>query len=113
MPSLVERVSRRIEQQICPICVFRGAGGECHVPDSRGCAILRNVEGAINVVKDIHSDKMDPYIDRLRDVICSECPNEDSDGICALRAHADCPLDDYFGLLVEIIEEELAHKQAS
>lgn len=113
MTSLNDRVSRRIEEQICPICVFRGAGGECHVPDSRGCAILRNVGGAIEVVKGVKSDKMDPYIDRLREVICSECPHEDSDGICVLRAHADCPLDDYFGLLVEIIEEELGQKRVS
>ena len=74
---------------------------------------MRNVQAAIDVVRGIQSDKMDPYVERLREVICSECPHEDMDGVCAMRAHADCPLDDYFGMLVEIIEEELARKHAS
>lgn len=84
MPSLGERVSRRMEEQRCPVCILGVVGGECDVPDSRGCAIWRDVEGAVGVVRGIRSDKMDPYLDRLREVICSECPHEDSVRICAL-----------------------------
>lgn len=32
---------------------------------------------------------------------------EDANGRCAMRDHADCALDDYFGLIVSIVEEEL------
>jgi hypothetical protein len=32
---------------------------------------------------------------------------QDAQGRCRMRDHSDCALDDYFPLIVEIIEDEL------
>lgn len=107
MNRLHERIRYQIRETLCPVCVFQGADGACYAPDPDGCPILRNVDKIVDVVQTIHSDRMEPYIERLREVICAECHNQNTSGECRMRDKADCALDDYFGLVVEIVEREL------
>lgn len=111
MVALRDRVAARIAERVCPVCAFCGADGRCHTPDKEGCGILRNLDEIITIVREGHSDRMDPYIARLREVVCDSCRNQADDGRCPLRVGADCSLDDYFGLVVELVEEELARKE--
>lgn len=104
--SLKERVLKRIEERVCPVCAFRGADGRCYPPDEQGCPIQHKLDAVIDSVLEVQSPRMDPYVERLRVVVCDECRNQDAHHHCRLREAADCALDDYFGLLVEIIEEE-------
>lgn len=108
MKGPYERILERIAGRICKVCAFRGADGECYSPDPEGCAIMRKLDDIIAAVQGIHSDRMDPYVDRLRELVCANCSNQDSRGNCPLRPGANCALDDYFELVVEIIEEELS-----
>lgn len=110
MKTLRERVMERAHDELCPVCAFRGADGECYPPDPPGCAVVRNIDKLIEVVRSIRSDRMDPYVARLREVVCAECENQDETGRCKLRDRADCALDDYFQLLVEIIEDEIGRE---
>ena len=105
--ELAERVEKRVRDEICRVCIFRGPQGECLTPDPQGCGIIRSIDQAIQIVRETQSDRMDPYILKLREVVCKDCENQDQSGNCSLRPSADCSLDDYFGLLVEIIEDEL------
>jgi len=106
--SLKDRVIKRIEERVCPVCAFRGADGQCYPPDEEGCPIQLKLDAVIESVLAVKSSRMDPYVERLRLVVCDDCRNQDEQHHCRLRDAADCALDDYFGLLVEIIEEEAA-----
>ena len=113
MSSLKERIEARIKESICHACVFRTAEGGCNMPPDRPCPILPQMDKIIEIVRTTHSDRIDPYVERLREVVCRECRQEDEHGRCLIRAHNDCALDDYYALIVEIVEDELAVERRS
>ena len=107
-----QRIEQRVQSEICSVCVFLGSDEKCYTPDPHGCAIIRNLDAAIRVVATTHSDRMDPYVAKVREAVCEHCAQRDPQGRCRLQVRADCALDDYMGLLVAIIEEELAKTKA-
>jgi len=107
MKPLQERVKDRIRDTICRACIYRTAEGGCSLGGEENCAILDRVDKVMEIVRSIRSPTIDPYVDRLRDVMCAECRMQDERGRCKMRQHGDCALDDYFVLLVELVEQEL------
>jgi hypothetical protein len=107
MKTLHERVKDRILENICRICIYRTSEGGCSLGDPKRCPIIERIDKIIEVVQTIRSPRMEPYVERLRDVVCSECRMQDPQGHCRMRDHADCALDDYFGLIIDIVEQEL------
>lgn len=110
MKPLHERIETRIREEICRVCIFQSADGGCSRGAFADCPIVSRIDKVVDVVKTVHSRRIDPYVDRLRDVVCAECLSQDADGRCRMREHSDCALDDYFGLLVDIVEQELMAK---
>ncbi|MFO0974221.1 MAG: hypothetical protein U1A27_12400 [Phycisphaerae bacterium] len=108
MKTLRERVEQRVRDTVCRACIYEKADGGCNLDPGRDCPILGRVDKLIEVVRTTHSDDIDPYVARLREAVCAECEMQDGDGQCPLRRHADCALDDYFVLIVDLIEQELA-----
>jgi hypothetical protein len=107
MKSLSERVTDHLRERICQVCIYQTAGGGCSLTKDLACPILTRVDLIIEVVRQIDDDRIDPYVDKLRDTICVDCRMQDAEGKCLMRDAADCALDDYFPLIVEIVEEEL------
>ena len=105
--TLSERISDRFREGICRVCIYRTADGGCGLRQELDCPIMTRIDAIIDVVQQVDDDHMDPYIEKLRETICSECRMQDEQGRCVMRDHADCALDDYFGLVVEIVEEEI------
>lgn len=108
-----DRVEARIRDVVCPVCPFRTRTAACATHDPEGCAILRNLDQVIDVVRTIRSDRIDDYVERLREVVCAECRNQDSEGRCKVRDRIDCSLDCLFGLVVETVESELSRIPAA
>lgn len=113
MVALHERIEHRIRDDICKACIYQTAGGGCNLHGHEACPVVGRINEVIGIVRSIKDDKIDPYAERLRAVVCAECRNEDAAGHCKMRDHADCPLDDYFVLLVQIVEEELAREPSA
>ena len=108
MLLLHDRVKARIQKQLCPICINAVAEGSCSVlNEGKDCPLLLHLDRIIDAVTAVSSDEMQPYIDRLRKIVCSNCLNNDR-GACHERDALNCTLDIYFPLVVSIIEEELA-----
>ncbi|MCK6457755.1 MAG: hypothetical protein L6Q92_14640 [Phycisphaerae bacterium] len=107
MKPLRARVEDRIRETICRACIYEKSDGGCSLKDPNDCPIISRIDKIIDVVRTIRSDKIDPYVERLREVICSECRMQDENGQCTMRDHADCALDDYFVLIVDLVESEL------
>lgn len=104
--TLTTRLTRRFEDEICPVCAHRTASAGCSLTARRECPIFEWSEKLAAVVADIDSDRLGDYMDQVGKIICPDCCQGD-DGACAAREHLDCPLDLYFGLVVEILEDEL------
>ena len=107
MKALAERVTDRLRDKICNVCIYQTADGGCGLRKDLDCPILTRVDPIIEIVKQIDDDRIDPYVEKLRETICADCKMQDTEGNCGMRDHADCALDDYFPMIVEIVEEEL------
>jgi hypothetical protein len=108
MVSPEERVRRRLRDEVCKVCLYRTADGGCDLVPDIDCPILTRVDDIVDIVRSVKADRMDPYVDRLREVICADCRMQNAEGQCDMRDANDCVLDDYFGMIVEIVEEELS-----
>lgn len=112
MNSLRERVEARIRDTLCRACLYERADGGCSLSPASACPVLSRIDTLIDIVRNTHDDSVDPYVAKLRDAVCAHCVMQDEAGHCAMRTHADCALDDYFVLIVDLIEQELAAEPA-
>jgi hypothetical protein len=109
MKSLRDRVEDRIRDTICRACIYEQPGGACSLEaGGADCPIIARIDRIIDIVRSTNAKTIDPYVDRLRENICAECREQAPDGRCILRERAECALDDYFVLLVDLVEQELS-----
>ncbi len=106
MGTLAERLYARFEKEICSRCVHQTADGGCSLTDRRECPVFEWATQIAELVKDVDSNQLGDYLDRIQAIICPGCMQQPN-GQCKSRNHLDCPLDLYLGLVVPIIEEEL------
>lgn len=105
--TLRERILHRVDTEVAPNCMHRLPSAECLKPEGLPCPISTNMDSMIEVVRSISSEQIEPYVDRMRQRICRTCTMEDEFGNCRLRDNADCCLDNFIVLVVNIVEEEI------
>ena len=95
-----------ISERVFAHCLDEKDGaGNVRLTAEAQCTIKRFLPEIVQIVKNIESDRLDPYIDALRQTICTKCEYIKADGSCEQRARADCCLDRYFPLIVEALSE--------
>ena len=105
MTNLYPKYLRAIHKRICAVCTERTAEGACGLPLGTVCSIELHLPRIVDVVHSVESNMMKDYVPNLREHVCGQCPNQGTDGNCPLRKSVDCPLDRYFPLLVDAVEE--------
>ena len=108
MNTVEQRYLRTIRSRVCQQCPDFLPDGMCGLA-GRVCPIERNLHEIVLLVHYVHDDSIQAYLDELRRMVCASCPSEDANGRCELRQQRACPLDRYFVLVVEAIEE--VHEQ--
>lgn len=97
-----------IRSRVCTVCMDAVMHGDrfvrCGLPAGRKCPVEVYLPKVIDVVESVDSWLFEDYINLLRERVCAVCKNGEGD-FCALRLQADCPLDRYFMLVAEAIEE--------
>jgi hypothetical protein len=96
--SLSERVFARCLDE-------KDGAGSVRLIDEAQCTIKRFLPDIVQIGKTVQSDKLDPYIDALHQRVCMKCESSKSDGSCEQRERADCCLDRYFPLVVEVLNQ--------
>jgi hypothetical protein len=86
-----------MRQHVCTRCVERPAGGPPCAPLGKNCGVEMHLPRLVDSVRAVHSDLVEPYLERNRREICSRCAFLHSD-ICP------CPMDYLSVLVVEAIE---------
>ena len=109
--SVQERICERVEAEISPNCMHRLPSGVCRQPEGFPCPIHNNVDGIIEVVRSVSSNSIEPYVRKLREIVCKKCEMLDESGEYNLRDNLDCCLDAFIALIVKIVEKELAREQ--
>jgi hypothetical protein len=97
-----------VRSNVCTVCldaVMHGAQFvRCGLPKGRTCPVEVFLPQVVDVVEAVDSWLLDDYAKVLREKVCAICKHSDGD-FCALRLQADCPLDRYFMLVAEAIQQ--------
>jgi hypothetical protein len=102
MNSLHLRIEKRLRERI--------DAAECKAPAARGPIDLKplmsRLDEVIRVVEGIRDYSVEPYRERVREIVCATC-RQDASGNCRTRENGLCGLDKYFDVIVAVVEEEL------
>lgn len=107
-----DRIEAILRKRICSVCIEAQPDGSCGLPAQYPCALFRHLDRLIGVVMNTRSNRMDEYTRQMRAVICSNCRLDQISGDCGRPDDQVCPLDTYFPLVVETIEEQLAKEKS-
>ena len=107
MGTLRDRIERRLRAEVCPLCRKGRSDGGCEQSADFPCPLMGRLDEVTEVISGIRDYSLEPYQERLREVVCSSCPSGKS-GTCARRDEGDCALDAHFPKIVAVIESELA-----
>ena len=95
-----------IRNYVCARCVDFGEDSVCHKPGGgEACAVIRHLKEIVYIAKQVHSKKVDPYVQALREKVCSHCENSQKDGSCKEREEIECCIDRYLPLVLQAIED--------
>ncbi len=94
-----------IQAKVCVKCLDGDGNGNCHITDDRMCALQTYLPKILEVVNSVYSHSIVPYEEQLREKVCGPCSQQSSNGACSFRDNAECSLDRYFPMIVEVIEE--------
>lgn len=101
----IERLTDLMREKICFYCVDRNPDGSCDRREEGRCTLMEKLPLAAEVILQVHSDRMEPYIEAIREHLCAQCERRYPDGSCAPRDTDQCMLNSYLPLVVEAIEE--------
>lgn len=99
MANLRERIEQRLRRMMADYA----AAGDSAVDSA---PLFQHLDEVIDIVAGIRDYSVDPYMDRVREVVCSSC-RADAQCCCVSREAKACGLDRYFPDVVAIIEQEL------
>jgi len=99
-----EKLRAALRTHVCSICLDIRDNGSCGAA-GRACALESHFDRVIDTVVAIDSPRMDDYVDAIRERVCSKCPEQDPEGLCARRENEGCALNSYLSLVVDAIEE--------
>lgn len=101
MPCLRDRIHQQLSRRFEQIREESPAPLPHHMFDP----VFKHLDAIIDVISGIRDFSTEPYLDRIRAVVCVECTSR-PDASCALREAEKCGLDAYFPVIVGIIERE-------
>lgn len=105
MRPRVDELEAIVRKKICAACDARTVEGACGRPDGSGCSLFQLFPYVAQAIIATDSDRIEPYIEAIRENVCSVCMDQRLDGSCARREDRSCALDLYMEQVVEAIEE--------
>lgn len=94
-----------ITAKLCVKCIDSDAKGHCRLDGEQECGVIIHFPKIVSTIFSVESDRLEPYIDALRQNVCTRCTYQSAEGKCALRDRVDCALDRYFPMIVNIVQE--------
>jgi len=103
----IESLAALLREKICAVCIDRNVDGTCNSLEEGNCTLMEKLPLAAEAILAVSSDRIDPYIESIRERVCVHCEYWDPDGSCARRDTDNCMLSSYLPLVVVAIEEHL------
>jgi len=100
-----------LQAKVCARCLEGNGKGGCLIAPGRECALKVHFPRIIEAVNSVFSPSVEPYVEQLRKKVCAVCTSQTDAGSCSLRDDAECALDRYYPLIVQVIEETQLKKR--
>ena len=101
----IGRLATLMGNKICAVCVDRNPDSSCDRLRAGECTLMAKLPRAAAAILEVNSDRMEPYIQAIRDKVCIDCDLRYPDGSCNARDTDRCMLNCYLPLVVEAVEE--------
>src|SRR5712691_5517048 len=69
----IEQLATLMSDKICKVCVDRNVDGACDRRAEGTCTLMAKLPLAAEAVLKVSSDRMEPYIESIRENVCSYC----------------------------------------
>ena len=96
--------------KIGEVCIDRNVDGTCGKEEQGVCTLMEKLPAVTEAILKVRSDRMEPYIQSIRDNVCAYCELRHDDGSCDWRRTDQCMLNSYLPLIIEVIEEYYGRK---
>jgi len=100
----LEKYWEVVRFKVCTKCVDSDGHGTCRLSGEEECGIKLHFPKIIEAILSVHSQGLEPYVEALRNTVCTSCKHQSPDGTCMIRQHVNCGLDRYFPMIVETVE---------
>ena len=90
-----------VRMTVCRQCIDGDNNGNCRLPSNEQCILETRFSAIVEMLSEVKSHSMEPYVNALRNNICSQCGYRSADGSCHKREKFECALDRYFPLVIE------------
>ena len=104
-----ENLEAIIRNRVCTVCEEKTTEAICGLDDPNHCSLFRLFPRVVEAILATDSDRMEAYVEAIREHVCSVCIEQKLDGNCDLRGDV-CALDAYMPAIVDAIEEALGKK---
>jgi hypothetical protein len=101
----IEQLTALMSSKICKVCVDRNVDETCNYRDQGTCSLMAKLPLAAEAILKVSSDRIEPYIESIRQHVCAACDLRYEDGSCDSRDTDRCMLNSYLPLFVETIED--------
>lgn len=105
MKLRLDELEAIVRTRICAVCSERTAAGVCGMDKTVRCSLFELFPLVAQAILATDSEGIGPYIQAIRENVCSACVEQRLDGSCQLREETRCALDSYLIPIVEAIEE--------
>jgi hypothetical protein len=100
----LDKYWQAVQGRVCRKCVDGDGHGNCRISDQEECGLKLHFPRIVETVLSMRSSTLEPYVNALRQNVCTHCQHQLPDGTCKVRADIDCGLDRYFPMVIEAIE---------
>ncbi|MBI4584007.1 MAG: hypothetical protein HY717_08290 [Planctomycetes bacterium] len=105
-PEELQAYLEALKDRVCSLCKKTGYSRSCGIGEYGICPFDLHLPRLLEAVLTTpRSRNIADYVPRIRELVCSQCENQDEKGVCKSRNLASCGLDSLLVLAVQTIEE--------
>ncbi len=105
-PEELHAYLEALKDRVCSLCKKTGYRRSCGIGEFGLCPFDLHLPRLLEAVLTTpRSRNIADYVPRIRELVCSQCENQDAQGNCKSRNLASCGLDSLLVLVVPVIEE--------
>jgi hypothetical protein len=93
-----------IKEKVCTHCIDADREGNCRISSGKECTVETNYDRIVKSILATKSNRYEDYVAGLRENVCENCSYGNT-ASCDDRNEVECPLDRYYPMIVDAIEE--------